>query len=102
MTPEEAIATVPVGWRFLIERLYRQKPETCVILGVRRHGGRLHCRTSPPPPEYQAQVQAIERLSTRTCEDCGCDGGRRRELHGEPATLCESCHLLRRFHAERK
>jgi hypothetical protein len=59
MTREEPIATVPVGWRFLIERLYRQKPETCVILGVRRHGGRLQIRTSPPPPEYQAQLQAI-------------------------------------------
>jgi hypothetical protein len=45
MTREEAIATVPVGWRFLIERLYRQKPETCVILGVRRLAWKIHERT---------------------------------------------------------
>jgi|GEM_PF-1723503 hypothetical protein len=102
MTREEAIATVPVGWRFLIERLYRQKPETCGILGVGRRGGGLHFRTSPPPPEYQAQLQAIERLSTRTCEDCGCNGGRCRELEGQPVTLCDACNLLRGIRAERK
>ncbi len=102
MTREEAIATVPVGWRFLIERLFRQKPENCVILGVGRHGGLLHFRTSPPPPEYQAQLQAIERLSTRTCEECGCNGGGRRELDGETVTQCDSCQLLRGFRAEQK
>ncbi len=55
MTRQEAVATVSPGWRFLIERLYRQKPETCVILGVRRHGGGRQIRTSPHP------------LSTRHC-----------------------------------
>ncbi len=102
MTREEAIATVPVGWRFLIERLYRRTPETCVILGVGRHGGCLQIRPSPPPPEYQAQLQAIACLSTRTCEDCGCNGGHRWELDGETVTLCDSCHLLRGARAERK
>ncbi len=61
MTREEAIATVPVGWRFL-----------------------------------------IERLSTRTCKECGCNGGRCPELDGETVTLCDSCQLLRGFRAEQK
>jgi hypothetical protein len=102
VTRDEVIATVPVGWRFLVERLYRHKPEDCAILGVGRHGGRLHIRTSLPPPEYQAHIQEIERLSTRTCEDCGCNGGRCRELAGETATLCEACQLLRGSAAETK
>ncbi len=95
MTREEAIAAVPIGWRFLIERLYRQRPEDCTILAVARHRGRLHIRTSPPPHPFQALIQEIELLSTRTCEHCNCNGGKRRELQGEPATLCDACHLLR-------
>lgn len=102
MTRDEAIATIPVGWRFLVERLYRHKPDECAILGVGRHGGRLHIRTSPPPPEYQARIQEIELLSTRTCENCGCNGGWRRERDGETATRCDACHLLRGARAEAK
>ena len=61
-----------------------------------RVDGRLHVAATGVAARDQERIRAAEAESGRTCEDCGNNGGRGRDLpDGEVLTLCDACHLLR-------
>ncbi len=92
----QARTKVGVGWYTPLYALYGAMPAGCEIAEISRVEGRLHVTVQGATPGFMEAIKAAEEESARTCEDCGNNGGHRRELDGsEILTLCDACQLLR-------
>lgn len=78
------------GWRGLIEPLVAEcQARGVAVLQIKEKFGTLRFYAGGAPEDLYAKIEAAERASAATCEDCGEPG--RLRTGGWLRTLCDAC-----------
>ena len=89
ITRNQAKRMVGPGWSSIIDKIYDNITSECYVMQVKEKWGYLHFYTGGLTPEEEAVIDAAEKESCITCEDCGGLGTLRSDLPWV-LTLCDS------------
>lgn len=95
-TEEQARSFVGKGWQPLLDICIAALPEGSVVHQIKeKFGGlRFYCTLTddcPNPDEVYKVIAAAERLSFKTCEECGNPCEPKRSSRGWLYARCEDC-----------
>ena len=91
MAYEYSEKDVGPGWASLVKPLIeRAKAEGIDIRQIKEKFGGLRFYTGPAPESFYNDIDAAEKASMKTCEECG-QPGKTRNTDGWMRTRCDAC-----------
>lgn len=84
--------SIPSGWMRLVGDLHRSlSPDGYRIVQIKEKFGELRFYATDYPENNRALIHRAEKLSAKTCQNCGDTTTARLRNHGWVATLCQAC-----------
>ena len=91
----DAKRMVGKGWSKILDKLYDVKPRSVYVAQVKEKFGGLRFYIGSANREFFDAIEAAEKESYLTCEECG-EPGKLREDFGWILTLCDEHYLERK------